>query len=267
LPGLAALNIAGYVDVGPVSCASPGNCSAGGAFQAGPGKFEAFVATQAHGRWQVPERVRGLAALSAGRTEEVTAISCAGPGSCSAAGTYSGRSYRTQAFVVQEAGGVWGTAQNAPGVAVLNTGGIALISSLSCAASGNCSAAGNYREFDGETQAFIISQEDGRWGAAAEAPGVAALNTGGTADINAVSCWAAGQCSAGGSYTAAAEWPAGATQSVPPHQEAFLLSETNGVWGTAEQVPGTARLNVGGHAGDLLRVLYAARTMHCRRRL
>ena len=170
LPGLAALNIAGYVDVGPVSCASPGNCSAGGAFQARPGKFEAFVATQAHGQWQAPEQVQGMAALSAGRSEEVTAISCAGPGSCSAAGTYSDRSYRTQAFVVQEAGGIWGTAQKAPGVAALNSGGIALISSMSCAAPGNCSAAGDYREFDGETQAFIISQEDGRWGVATEAP-------------------------------------------------------------------------------------------------
>jgi hypothetical protein len=71
----------------------------------------------------------------------------------------------------------------------------------------------------------------------------------GTADINSVSCWAPGQCSAGGSYTAAGVWPAGATHGVPPHQEAFLLSETNGIWGTAEPVPGAARLNAGGEAG------------------
>lgn len=247
LPGLAALNVYGYVEVGPVACASPGECSAVGAFQGSPGKFEAFVATQKHGRWQAPARVRGLAALGAG-SNQVTAISCAGPGSCSAAGTYTGRSYRTQAFVVQEAGGTWRTAQKARGVAVLNTGGLAFIRSLSCAAPGNCSAAGNYREFDGETQAFIISQEDGKWGVAAEAPGLDALNTGGTADINTVSCWAPEQCSAGGSYTAAGMWPAGATHSVPPHQEAFLLSERNGIWGTAEPVPGAARLNVGGSA-------------------
>jgi hypothetical protein len=40
-----------------------------------------------------------------------------------------------------------------------------------------------------------------RWGSAQEVPGTAALNTGGNAEINSVSCASAGNCTAGGSYT------------------------------------------------------------------
>jgi len=52
-----------------------------------------------------------------------------------------------------------------------------------------------------------------------------------------VSCSSAGNCSAGGAYEAASS-----------HSEAFVVSEVNGVWGKAEEVPGTAALNAGGQA-------------------
>jgi len=228
LPGLAAPNLKGYVALAPVSCGSPGNCSAGGGFQKVPGKFEAFVVTQARGRWRAPEVVRGNVGFGA---EEVTALSCAGPGDCSAAGTYSASSFRTLPFVVQETDGVWGAAEAVAGAAALTSEGVAIISSLSCAAPGSCSAAGSYEQRGGTTSAFVLSEADGRWGATEEAPGLTALNTGGNAVINSVSCWAPGQCAAGGSYTSAAELrdDFGVTQRVPERQQAFVLSERSGV--------------------------------------
>ena len=76
------------------------------------------------------------------------------------------------------------------------------------------------------------------WSSAVEVPGSATLNSGGNASVNAISCGAAGACTAGGSY-----------KDGPGHAQAFVVSEKNGVWGSAVEVPGTATLNSGGDAG------------------
>src|SRR5215831_16870850 len=44
LPGLAALNKGGDGVISSVSCASPGNCGAGGIYRDGAGRTQAFVA-------------------------------------------------------------------------------------------------------------------------------------------------------------------------------------------------------------------------------
>jgi hypothetical protein len=76
----------------------------------------------------------------------------------------------------------------------------------------------------------------GTWGTARYVAG--ALNTGGSAGLLTVSCPSAGDCSAGGSYA----------HNSASNQQAFVVNETKGTWGTAEEVPGTAALNVGGGA-------------------
>jgi hypothetical protein len=68
-------------------------------------------------------------------------------------------------------------------------------------------------------------------------PGTAALNSGHFAVVGSVSCAAAGDCAAGGSYTAGSD-----------NYQAFVVKETNGVWGNAIVVPGTAVLNRGDNA-------------------
>jgi hypothetical protein len=65
-------------------------------------------------------------------------------------------------------------------------------------------------------QAFVVSETGGKWGKAIEVPGTAALNQGGLAAVNSVSCATAGNCSAGGQYTTAS----GA-------EEVFVVSETS----------------------------------------
>jgi hypothetical protein len=82
----------------------------------------------------------------------------------------------------------------------------------------------------------------GTWGTAIEVPGTGALNQGGNAAVNSVSCASAGNCSAGGAY-----------RDGSGHFQAFVAGEVNGTWGTAIEVPGTAGLNQGrwrpGHLG------------------
>ena len=103
--------------------------------------------------------------------------------------------------MVSEVNGTWRTAIEVPGTAALNAGGVAEITSVSCASAGNCSAGGCYTDSSGHQQAFVVNEVNGTWGTAMEVPGTAALNQGGDAGITSVSCASAGNCSAGGDYT------------------------------------------------------------------
>ena len=237
VPGTAALNTGGGAAVNSVSCASAGNCSAGGYYTDSSNSRQAFVVSEVSGTWGTATEVPGTAALNTGRDAVVSSVSCASAGNCSAGGFYEDSSSHLQAFVVNEAGGTWGTATEVPGTAALNTGGSAAVNSVSCASAGNCSAGGSYLDGPDHGQAFVVSEVGGTWGTAIEVPGTAALNTGGGAAVNSVSCASAGNCSAGGSYS-----------DGPEHAQAFVVSEVGGTWGTAIEVPGIAALNTGGYA-------------------
>jgi hypothetical protein len=233
LPGLRALNTGGYVEVGAISCPKPGDCSVAGGYETGSAQIEAFVDDQRGGRWSTAEEVPGTAALNAGGNADVVSVSCAAVGDCSAGGSYVDASEQSQAFVVAAKNGVWGQAFEAPGTAALNTGSFASIDSVSCSAPGDCSAGGSYKDELGDTEALVITQTRGHWGTAAEAAGTAALNSRGIATVNSVSCWSPGQCSAGGTYRG------------DSGEQAFVMVQSHGTWGKAQQVPGTARLNAG----------------------
>jgi hypothetical protein len=238
VPGTAARSAGGGAVIQSVSCASPGNCSAGGQYVDGSGAGQAFVVSQVNGRWQPAIEVPGTAALNQGGAW-IVSVSCASAGNCSAGGTYgdgvvSGVATR-QVFVVNQVAGSWQTAREVPGIAALNTAGGADMYSVSCASAGNCSAVGSY--FTGRIQAFVASEVKGVWQAAAEVPGTAALNQGRTAYATSVSCPSAGNCSAGGTYTDSSG-----------HMQAFVASEVSGSWQPAIEVPGTAALNPGGQA-------------------
>jgi hypothetical protein len=200
------------------------------------------------GSWGTAIRVPGLAALSAGVFSPPTgagegdvgiksgvwSLSCKSTGNCAAGGEYADSAGHAQAFVVDGTGGSWGTAEEVPGTAALNAGGNATIGSVSCASAGNCAAGGSYTDSSGRRQAFVVDETGGSWGMAQEVPGTAALNAGGDAQVNSVSCPSAGNCAAGGLY----EDSAG-------DLEAFVVDESGGSWGMAQEVPGLAALSTG----------------------
>jgi hypothetical protein len=133
----------------------------------------------------------------------------------------------------------WHTAIEVPGMATLNAGVKAEILSLSCGSAGNCAAGGIYSNSHEQELAFVVSETDGTWGNAIEVPGIAALDLGGYAAVASVSCRSAGNCAAGGYYS-----PGHGARDV----QAFVVSESNGTWGKAIEVPGTAALNAGDYA-------------------
>jgi hypothetical protein len=237
VPGLAALNV-GYAQITSVSCASAGNCSAGGSYQNTPITTQAFVVSQKHGTWGKAEEVPGLAALNTGGSAEVRSVSCASAGNCSAGGEYFNGTLSSgagQGFVVSQRHGVWGKALEVPGLGALNVGGqeggFAQVWSVSCASAGNCSVGGRYTDSMGNERAFVASQTRGIWGKAKK------LGTQGAfkySFIYSLSCGSAGNCSAGGLYPTS-----------PDHTQAFVASQKHGTWGRAQQVPGSAALNAG----------------------
>ena len=177
VPGLAALNKGGAAEVGSVSCASAGNCAAGGSYLAGD--QQGFVVSERNGGWGQAIEVPGLAALNKGGAASVLSVSCGAAGNCAAGGYYRHRPAHDQGFVAVERNGLWGQAIEVPGLAALNKGGQADVSSVSCASAGNCAAGGGYDDSDGHGQGFVAVERNGVWGQAIEVPGLAALNKGG----------------------------------------------------------------------------------------
>jgi len=246
IPGSNRLNHGGTATIGTVSCASSTNCGAGGSYTSGFSStapiLQAFVVNKTANIWRRAAEVPGTAALNTGGNAKINAVSCPGPGDCTAGGYYTDSAGHQQALVVTETGGTWGTAEEAPGSAALNAGSPgAVILSVSCSAAGDCSAGGYYSDSAGHEQALVVTETGGTWGTAQEVPGIGALNAGGSARILSVSCSAAGDCSAGGQY-------ASKTVDGIATVQAFVVNETGGTWGTAQEVPGTAALNGGGYA-------------------
>jgi hypothetical protein len=198
VPGTAALSVGGPAEVGSASCASAGNCSAGGTYLDGSGRTQMFVVNEVNGTWKTAIEVPGIAALNYQHTEP-SGVTCASAGNCSAGGTYTDGSGRSQVFVVNEVHGTWRTAIEVPGTAALNTGGFAGLESISCASAGNCSAGGSV-DHNNLVHAFVVNEVNGTWKTAAMLPPPAALGPGGGTNITALSCAPRGTCTAGGLY-------------------------------------------------------------------
>jgi hypothetical protein len=278
VPGTATLNTGGSAAIISLSCASAGNCSAGGAYTGSSGG-QAFVVSQVGGTWGKAKEVPGTATLNTGGLALLLSVSCASAGNCSAGGFYTDSSGFNQAFVVSQVGGKWGKAEEVPGTAALNTGGSAQVLSVSCASPGNCSAGGNYATSSTAEVPFVVSQVGGTWGKAKTIPG----SVGAEGMVFSVSCASAGNCSAGGASSSSSGFAAfvvsqvrgtwgkakvvgrvyvssvscasagncsagGSSLDSSGHQQAFVVSQVHGTWGTAQVVPGTAALNQGGSA-------------------
>jgi hypothetical protein len=228
VPRLAALNKGDDAEVASLSCGSAGNCAVGGSYANGSHGIRAFVVSEKSGSWGKAMQVPGAAALSgASGGSQVAAVSCASAGNCAAGGQYFSDGDQ-QAFVVSEKNGSWGRAIEVPGSAALDAGAAGGIDALSCASAGNCAAAGSYRNADGVPLAFVVNENHGSWGTAIEVPGSAAF---GTDTFDSVSCASAGNCAAAGFS---------GSDTTDASFGPLVVSEKNGTWGNAIEVPGTA---------------------------
>ena len=202
--------------------------------------------------WGTAIEVPGLGSLNRGGVAELASVSCPSAGNCTAGGFYADSSRHGQAFVVRETNGIWRKAIELPGSAALDAGGGAEVESVSCATAGNCAAIGVYNDSSGNTQAFVASEAHGTWRNAIEVPGFSALNKHAALANDSVSCASAGNCTAAGGY-----------QDGSNRYQVFVVSETNGTWGTAIEVPRLDTLNAGGNAAIFSTSLSCASAGNC----
>jgi hypothetical protein len=237
VPGLPALNKGQQSRVVSVSCASAGNCVAGGYYRDRSRGYQSFVVNESNGVWRRAIEVPGLRTLNTAGKGETSSVSCASAGDCAAVGYYGGRS-GIRGFVVSEQHGRWRRAIAVPGLTALAAGGSSEVISVSCASAGNCAVGGHYGyKHQKPEQGFVASEHNGVWGHAIEVPGLSALNRDFVAGVRSMSCASAGNCAAVGGYT-----------DSRGRRQGFVASEHNGVWGHAIEVPGLSALNIGGDA-------------------
>ncbi len=224
VPGTATLDTGRYASSTAISCTAPGDCTLAGEYFDSAEVTHVFVADEVNGTWQNAIELPGP--LLSGDAHAY-ALSCSAPGDCAVGGSYG--TGIAEAYVASEVNGTWQDAIEVPGTAALNAGGDAAVDSVSCPAPGNCAAGGTYTDAGGYHQAFVASEVNGTWQDAIEVPGTAALNVGGNAVVDSVSCSAPGTCAAGGGYS-----------SAPKFGQALVADEVNGVWQDAIDVPGAA---------------------------
>ncbi|MHB1431643.1 MAG: hypothetical protein ACYCVZ_05965 [Streptosporangiaceae bacterium] len=231
VPGTARLNL-GNAQTTAVSCPSAGQCAAVGYFASRKsGYSQAFVVSQRNGTWGQARPVMPAGHHPAFQRSQLNSVSCGSAGNCSAGGTAFGGAIvgRFNALVVGETRGTWSAGRQLPASRALGkVVGAAQILALSCAAPGYCAAGGQYMNGSGDLSAFVAKERAGRWQPAIEVPGIAALNTGGIAQVTAVSCGAVGHCRAGGFYS---------TKGLA-HERTFLVWQVRASWGRLIGVPG-----------------------------
>ncbi len=216
---------------GTISCVSPGNCSAvGPPYDVGM----TGAVSEVDGTWQTPVRVSG------GGTW-LPSVSCGSPGNCLAIGDGRIQSERFAAFLVAEVDGVWQQPFDIPGLATLNIGNSAEVTSVSCPSAGNCAVSGYYSRLamgpDAYDQLpFVENEVAGTWGDATEIPGIESFNTpGGGASAVSISCAAAGDCVVVGVASGLS----------------FLATEANGTWGDVRAVAGAENFLASGPVAEI----------------
>jgi hypothetical protein len=226
-PGFAKLDAGNGASLDFVSCTSRGNCVAAGNYVDSYGEQDQGVLIEEHdGFWGTTALLPGAAA-----TSQVTALYCAAPGSCVAAGTYRADAKAAlQVALWQEKGGTWS------GPRLIT--GLSGIVALSCSSVSACVAIG-YRNGPGvyiPTTSWgapaLLVERAGAWGAPRAIPGLAALSgsAASSAALTDVSCGAAGECALAGFYE---------TGSARPSAQ-FVANEAGGAWSKARPAPGLA---------------------------
>jgi hypothetical protein len=235
--GLAAIGAPNDAYLTDVSCGAPGDCVAVGWYLAPlvPGGYvpRPFLVEQVNGVWGAARRVPGLARFGTIYGPRLSSVSCPSAGNCAAVGDYA-TSDRDYVWVINETGGTWGTPRDIKGIPGAIVGYI--VYGLSCASAGNCAIVGTYQTSTGPPLPFVVDEHNGVWGAAHAVTGFPRLGSKGSAFLSSVSCPAAGDCAAAGLYR---------PSYAPDQEQAFVVSETDGTWGTPLDVPGTPALASG----------------------
>jgi hypothetical protein len=205
-------------------CGSADSCVATGYYENSANNYSPLVVPIVDGTAATGSEVSLPAGANpAGQRTNLADVSCWDAGSCVAVGDYSDPS-NPQALVVPISGGAPGAGTGISLPADANAAPNSDLTAVSCSGTGSCIAVGDYSDTGGNDQALIEPVTGGTAGTGirvtAPAGSTAVSNV--VASLNDISCWAAGDCVAVGSYNDAHHDP-----------QPLVVPITDGVPGTA----------------------------------
>jgi hypothetical protein len=235
----ASLNVDGIASIYSVSCPSTGNCTAAGGFTDALGRAHAFAVSEVNGAWGDSVVIADGTQLVKGDVITIQRLSCSSIGNCNAVGAMASAANQTeQPMAFREVDGGWGTPFVLPGIVALNPTGVGIISTLSCPSASSCVVGGAVVDLTNfGITGFLAEETNGVWGTEFQPSGIGAPAQGNISTVDAVSCYAPGDCTAGGTLTQGV---------VVGH--AYVVNEVNGVWGAIQDLPGVGALNEAGGA-------------------
>ena len=171
-------------------------------------------------------------------------ISCAPKGYCAALGGYvkNTKAFTGVPYVVTESKGKWSRIKVFDLSLLKKSLPSAGADLVACPSARDCTVIGGYNDTLGQSAPFTVNEKNGIWGKAHAIAGINAGIGGPGAEIDSLACTSAGNCVAGGQVGNGNG--AGSEDTQP-----FVVSEMNGVWGDAEDLPGTSGLAI--VAGDV----------------
>src|ERR1019366_9230282 len=212
-----------------------------------------IIFTETNGVWAAPVEALGAASSNPGGLTLVGALDCTSATSCTAAGDFfslSAPNVFLAPFLIEEKNGVWGGVEAVPGVAALTRVLDIGLTSLSCGATGDCTAGGIYGDAAGRLQAFIVNEVGGVGGNASQLFATQTLGSGLSNSLNGIECPSAGDCTAIGEFA-----------DVQGNAQPFVVDETNHSWSPAIEVPGVQSLN--NSAGATLTTISCSAVGNC----
>jgi hypothetical protein len=186
-----------------VSCSLDGVCTVAGYGNAAQHSKLFTVTEYGGGKWTPEALVPGNAIT--GQNYDLLAFSCGDLGSCSMGGWHAASDDIFVPWLATQHEGTWSKAEDVPGSAALDHGLQAQLTQMSCGSRGNCSGGGlinvHVTAHLIRIQAFVVSENNGRWGNAILVPGIVKLDGEGNSHLTAMTCASANHCVAGGVYT------------------------------------------------------------------
>jgi hypothetical protein len=231
-----------YAELYQVSCASAGNCTGVGSYNAtSSGHTEALLLSESGGVWAAATEATppssGATAAAANPQVFLTSISCTANGPCSAFGDYALLSGGNAGLLLSNSGGTWTASAIQPAGlsdASVSPADIQLADgstsddygSIACPGASSCVAAASYEDHNHDEQGLLLTQGSG-WTQST----LDLSKLGDTADANphvdlgSVACVSAGNCAILGSYS-----------DHKVDTQGLLVTETGGSWAPATTV-------------------------------
>jgi Fibronectin type III domain len=221
LPSGAAVGSSSSYSLSSTACPAAGDCVAVGYYADSSGDQQGLIETESAGVWTATEvNASQLSSVAANPDLSLVSVACASAGNCVATGYYTDASTNQQGLIETESGGTWTAATiqltNLPSVSATPS---VNMSSVACPDAQDCVAVGTYSDASGDQQALIYSQSGGAWTANGADLGALETDSDPDASLSQVSCAAAGNCVAVGSY-----------QDAAGSSEGLIDTESNGTW-------------------------------------